>query len=111
MRALTLLSGILIAAGLVQTSAPPLGAADLSRPGKAVVYAAVGAELIHYDLDLEGATLTRRDSVTLPDSVQYAWPHPSRKYLYVAWSNGAGSNHHGVSAFRIDSTKGGSRRV
>ena len=106
MRALTLLSGILMAAGLVQTSAPPLGAADLSRPDRAVAYAAVGAELIHYDLDLEGATLIRRDSVTLPDSVQYAWPHPSRKYLYVAWSNGAGSNHHGVSAFRIDSATG-----
>jgi 6-phosphogluconolactonase (cycloisomerase 2 family) len=105
MRATTLVSGILIA-GLVQTSAPPLRAADLSRQGKAVVYAAVGAELTHYDLDLEGAALTRRDSVTLPDNVQYAWPHPSRKYLYVAWSSGAGSNHHGVSAFRIDSTSG-----
>jgi 6-phosphogluconolactonase (cycloisomerase 2 family) len=110
MRVPTLLSGILIAAaGLPQTSAPPLGAADLSGSGKAVVYAAVGAELIHYDLDLEGATLTRRDSITLLDNVQYAWPHPSRKYLYVAWSNGAGPgnlDHHGVSAFRIDSASG-----
>jgi len=105
MRAATLLSGILIAAG-AQTSTPPLSAADLSGSGKTVVYAAAGSELTRYDLDPEGATLTRGGSVTLPDSVQYAWPHPSRKYLYVAWSNGAGSNHHGVSALRIDSASG-----
>ena len=23
--------------------------------------------------------------------VQYAWPHPSRKYFYVAWSDGGAS--------------------
>lgn len=106
MRALTLLSGLLIAAaGLAQTSAP-LGALHSSRPGSAVLYAAAGAELTQYDVDVEGATLAKRGSVTLPENVQYAWPHPSRKYLYVAWSNGAGSNHHGVSAFRIDSASG-----
>jgi 6-phosphogluconolactonase len=106
MRALTLLSGWLIAAaGLAQTSAPP-GAVHSSRPGSAVLYAAVGPELTWYDVDVEGATLARRGSVTLPENVQYAWPHPSRKYFYVAWSNGAGANHHGVSAFRIDSASG-----
>jgi 6-phosphogluconolactonase len=103
---LTLVSGIFVAAAGLFPSAPPLSAADLSRAGKPVVYAAVGAELTHYDLDLESASLARRDSVTLPDAVQYAWPHPSRKYLYVAWSNGSGANHHGVSAFRIDSASG-----
>jgi len=47
-----------------------------------------------------------------PANIQYAWPHPSKPILYVAWSNGgpvgAGSapppsgNQHGVTAFRID---------
>jgi len=81
-------------AGLAQTS------------GKLALYAAVGAELRHYDVDVKNATLAQRDSVTLPDSVQYAWPHPSRQYLYVAWSNGSGRDHHGVTGFRIDSTSG-----
>ncbi len=81
-------------AGLAQTSS------------KSVVYAAVGAELTQYDVDVASATLTRRGSVTLPDSVQYAWPHPSRRYLYVAWSNGSGADHHGVTAFRIDPASG-----
>jgi 6-phosphogluconolactonase (cycloisomerase 2 family) len=74
--------------------------------GKAVLYAAVGAELTQYDVDIKDATLIKRGSVTLPDSVQYAWPHPSRRFIYVAWSNGSGRDHHGVSAFRIDSTSG-----
>jgi len=107
MRALTLVSGVLLSvAGLAQTSAPPAGNAGSRTPTRAVVYAAVGPELTQYDVDVEAATLTKRGSVTLPDSVQYAWPHPSRKYLYVAWSNGSGANHHGVSAFRIDAGSG-----
>src|SRR5262249_9506028 len=71
---------------------------------RVAVYAGVGAELIHYAADVDNATLNKRESVTLPDSVQYAWPHPSGKYLYVAWSNGSGADHHGVTAFRIDPT-------
>lgn len=71
------------------------------------LYASVGPELTQYQLDVESATLTRQGSVTLPDNVQYAWPHPSGRYIYVAWSNGAGADHHGVSAFRIDPASGG----
>ena len=73
---------------------------------KVSLYAGVGAELTHYDVDIKNAALIKRESVTLPENVQYAWPHPSRQYLYVAWSNGAGANHHGVTAFRIDPTSG-----
>jgi 6-phosphogluconolactonase len=86
-------------------------------PAKTVLYAAVGAELTQYDLDPVSATLTRRTSVTLPANVQEAWQHPSRKYLYVAWSNGGASytsiggtvpknDHHGITAFRIDPASG-----
>jgi 6-phosphogluconolactonase len=75
-------------------------------PGKVAVYAAVGPELTQYAVDVEKAVLTKRGSVTLPDNVQYAWPHPSKRYIYVAWSNGAGADHHGLTAFRIDPGSG-----
>ena len=55
--------------------------------GKVALYANVGADLTRYDVDVENAALTRRESVTLPAGVQYAWPHVSRRYLYVASSS------------------------
>ena len=78
---------------------------------KVALYANVGAELTHYDVDVAGATLTRRATVTLPAGVQYAWPHVSRRYLYVATSSSAsgygptGTEHH-VTALRIDPVSG-----
>src|SRR3979490_3224617 len=80
-------------------------------PGKAVLYSSVGPVLTHYDVDVEAPALTKRASVTLPANVQYAWPHASRRYLYVASSSSApgtgpaGTDHH-VSAFRIDPDSG-----
>ena len=74
---------------------------------KVALYANVGADLTHYDVDVAGAALTKRATVTLPAGVQYAWPHVSRRYLYVATSSSAsgygpaGTEHH-VTAFRID---------
>src|SRR5947207_6126642 len=82
--------------------------------GKTVFYASVGPELALYDLDVEGATLARRSTVTLPGNVQYAWPHPSKRYLYVISSNGEPGggdapkgDTHAASAFRIDPATGG----
>jgi len=54
---------------------------------KVALYANVGADLTHYDIDVAGAALTKRATVTLPAGVQYAWPHVSRRYLYVATSS------------------------
>lgn len=73
---------------------------------KLALYASVGPDLTHYELDAMAATLTKRDSLTLPQNVQYAWPHPSRRFLYVAWSDGAGGNQHGVTAFTVDPDSG-----
>jgi 6-phosphogluconolactonase (cycloisomerase 2 family) len=79
---------------------------------KVVLYANVGADLTHYDVDVVGAELIKRETITLPASVQYAWPHASRPYLYVASSSSApgqgaaGTDHH-VTALRID-PQGGS---
>ena len=51
-------------------------------------YASVGPELTLYAVDIDLQTLARRSSVQVPGNVQYAWPHPSKRYLYVVSSNG-----------------------
>src|SRR6266852_164070 len=78
---------------------------------KVALYATVGADLTHYDVDVAGAELMKRETVTLPAAVQYAWPHASRRYLYVATSSsapgyGAAGTEHHVTAFRIDPASG-----
>ena len=78
---------------------------------KSVLYSAVGEELTRYEVDVESATLARRETIAVPAVVQYAWPHPSRRYFYVTTSNrgsGAGMNaslNH-LSAYRIDPSDG-----
>ena len=78
---------------------------------KVALYANVGPDLTHYDVDVAGADLIKRGTVTLPAGVQYAWPHISRRYLYVATSSSApgygtqGTDHH-VTAFAIDPASG-----
>jgi 6-phosphogluconolactonase len=81
-------------------------------PENVRLYAGVGPQLTQYEVNVDDATLTRRGTVSLPANVHYAWPHASRKYLYVASSNSAsgiggfvGDKHH-VSALRIDDTTG-----
>src|SRR3981189_2488539 len=81
-------------------AAPRLASArQASR--KVALYANVGADLTHYDIDVAGAELIKRGTVTLPAGVQYAWPHASRRYLYVASSSSAsgygraGAGQHG----------------
>src|ERR1700751_4990441 len=99
---LSLVAGSIAAPGLA--SAQPA-----SR--KVALYANVGADLTHYDVDVVGAELIKRETVTLPAGVQYAWPHVSRRYLYVATSRSApgygtaGTEHH-VTALSIDPASG-----
>ena len=86
-----------------------------AEPGLAF-YASTGPDLTLYTLDVEGASLTPRATVRLPANVQYAWPHPSRKYLYVVASNGqpaggptgaAGRDaNHYACAYRVDPASG-----
>ncbi len=93
------------------TIAAPRIASAKTTPMKAALYANVGPELTRYDVDVEKAELIKREAVTLPAGVQYAWPHKSRRYLYVATSSSAsgygkaGTEHH-VSAFKIDPLTG-----
>jgi 6-phosphogluconolactonase len=109
----------LLVAGIGQTQAnlEDKSGGKASGSGKVALYAAVGAELTQYDVDVDGAALVKRGSLTLPANVQEAAQHPSKRYLYVAWSNGGPSNlppdsaapsgsQHGLTAFRIDPATG-----
>jgi 6-phosphogluconolactonase len=109
-----LLAGIVVgilALGSGQAQAPT------PDSGHAVLYAASGAVLTQYDVDTAAPALVKKNSIRLPANVQYAWPHPSRKYFYVAWSDGGAAaaapgatvpsgKLHGVSAFRVDPGSG-----
>jgi 6-phosphogluconolactonase (cycloisomerase 2 family) len=100
----TLLAGM---AGIA--TAPRVGWSQTTMP-KTVLYSSVGPELTLFDLDAATATLTTRGAVTLPANIQYAWPHPSARYLYVVSSNGGPGtipgDTHLASAFRVDSSTG-----
>src|SRR5690348_9213169 len=91
--------------------AMPKSSSAQPASNKVVLYANVGADLTHYDVDVAGAELIKRETVTLPAAVQYAWPHASRRYLYVASSSSApgygtaGTDHH-VTAFAVDPASG-----
>jgi 6-phosphogluconolactonase len=79
---------------------------------KTVYYASIGPKLGVFDVDVDHGALTRRDAVTLPANIQYAWPHPSRRYLYVASSNGGPrvvGDKHFASALAIDPAAGSLR--
>jgi len=97
---------------LIAGSAAMPGLASAQPAGqKVALYANVGADLTHYDVDVAGAELIKRETVTLPAGVQYAWPHVSRRYLYVATSSsapgyGAAGTEHHVTALNIDPASG-----
>jgi 6-phosphogluconolactonase len=82
-----------------------------AAPAKTVFYSAVGPDLTLYDMDLAAASLDRRNTVTLPGNVQYAWPHPNKRFFYVVSTNGepgggAAGDTHVATAFRIDPMTG-----
>lgn len=83
-------------------------ASAFAAPQRVALFAANGAELSTYSVNVDGLALTRHATVTLPQNVQEAWPHPSRRYLYVAWSNNqkGATGRHGVTAFRLDPSTG-----
>ncbi len=82
----------------------------LAQAPRSALYSAIGNELTHFEIDFTDAALAQRGSVKMPGGVQYAWPHPSQAYLYVASSTGgtgfnpgpgfAPDQHH-LAAFRI----------
>src|SRR6516164_8161214 len=76
---------------------------------RTVFYASVGPLLKILDVDVEAAELRQRGAVTVATNIQYAWPHPSRRYLYVVSSSGGPGNpgdKNLANAFVIDPTNG-----
>ena len=119
LRLLNIAAFALLAAaiGHTQTNLDNKSGGKTSGSGKVALYAAVGPELTQYDVDVDAATLTKRSSFALPANVQEATPHPSKQFIYIAWSNGGPSNlpqgavapngsQHGLSAFRVDPVSG-----
>ena len=76
---------------------------------KHAIYVSTGPRLDHYEVDVDALALRKHGSVMLAANVQYAWPHVTSRYLYVASSNGGpriAGDRHLVSAFRIDPDSG-----
>ena len=89
--------------------AAPRRAWSQSVTAKTVYYTGVGPELSLYDVDVADAALQKRATVTLPANVQYAWPHPTKRYLYVVSSSGGpglAGDKHVANAFRVDPASG-----
>ena len=76
------------------------------------LYASVGPDLTHYAVDVDAARLDRCATVTLPANIHYAWPHRSRRWLYIAGSDaqpgtgGPPGSRHYVAAYAIDPASG-----
>ncbi len=76
---------------------------------KSVLYSAIDDEVIRYEINADLGTLDRCESVRVPAHVQYAWPHPSGRYLYLATSNrgpGLKGERNHVCTYRIDPVSG-----
>jgi len=90
---------------------PKISFAMDSKP-RSVFYSAVGPQLTLYSIDIDNATLERHQTVSTPANIQYAWPHPSKRYLYVVSSNGGPSasgtkgDTHTANVFTIDAATG-----
>jgi 6-phosphogluconolactonase (cycloisomerase 2 family) len=79
---------------------------------KTFYYASVGPALTRYDIDADAGTLERRETITLPATIQYSWLHPSRRSFYVVSSNGGpgmAGDRHFASAFTVDPATGSLR--
>ena len=79
---------------------------------RSALYASAGSRLVHYEVDAEKVTLIERATLTLPADVQYAWPHASRRHLYVACSDGNPDSHgtqHWLVTLAIDGDSGALR--
>ena len=88
------------------TAGIAIGQAQGPVAGRLVLFASVGDQLTRYEVNVTDATLAKKDAITLPEAVQYVWTASSKKFVYVAWSNGMVGDHAGVSAFRVDPASG-----
>src|SRR3984885_6159320 len=73
---------------LAGTVAAPTLAFGKTMASKNVFYSAVGPELTAYSVDVDNVALAKQGTVSTAANIQYAWPHPSKRYLYVVSSDG-----------------------
>jgi len=95
-----------LAAGMM---AVPGTARARNTAGRTVFYAAVGANLVLYQVDDKGLALTRQTVTKMPEAIQYIWRHPVKNLIYVAYSNRFSTkndDNHGVAAYRLDPQTG-----
>jgi 6-phosphogluconolactonase len=89
---------------LAGSAAAPHGSFAQSAKEHMAFYSGVGTELTHYAVDADAFTLAKGGTVKMPGGIQYAWPSPSRKFLYVTSSTGgpglSGNEHH-LAAFAV----------
>lgn len=103
-----LVAGALVLPAAARPEVSPMGGGHGGPGGRkerVALYASTGPLLTRYRVDRDALTLRRAEEVTLPAAVQYAWRHPARSLLYVAYSDRAGSDLgtvHGVATLRID---------
>ncbi len=77
--------------------------------GDVVLYDSAGPELFLYHVAENSLALSRATSVQVPATIQYVWPHPSKRILYVAYSNRSASSPgdvNGVALFNVDEKTG-----
>jgi 6-phosphogluconolactonase len=84
---------------------------NAAKSRRIVVFNSVGNVVTRWDLDIDTATLQPSGSVTLPSVVQYGWPHPSNRYLYLTCTDSergsktiTGAGHYLVA---LQTTSGG----
>jgi 6-phosphogluconolactonase (cycloisomerase 2 family) len=89
--------------------APEMLRKDPPAARKTVFYSAVGGDLTLYSIDFEAGSLTKHNTISVPVNIQYAWPHPSIRILYIVSSSGgpgAAGDRNFAHAFRIDPASG-----
>jgi 6-phosphogluconolactonase len=97
---------------LAAAIAAPAASFGKTMANKNIFYSSVGPELTPYSVDVEKAELSKQAAVSTPANIQYAWPHPSKKYLYVVSSSGGpaagdvSGSVHAANAFAIDPATG-----
>jgi 6-phosphogluconolactonase len=97
---------------LAGSLAAPTLAFGKTMTSKNVFYSAIGPELTLYAVDVDKAELSKQGSVSTAANIQYAWPHPSKRYLYVVSSSGGpaagdvSGSIHTADAFTIDPKTG-----
>lgn len=103
----------LIGSATVLPHLSPLRALAQAVQGQTAFYSAVGGDLTLYSMNVDDESLTKRGTVSLPANVQYAWPHPSKQFLYTVSSTrgsggveGSPDDKHLAHAFRIDPASG-----